>query len=478
MTRPSALCSVLFALLLLSIPEALPSQVKKPADVSGNWLGVLEPGGGGKLRLIFRITTDAYGTVNAKLDSPDQGVEGIGVERVSVKGDSVTLELRSIGAFYKAVLADSVLQGRWSQSGAVLPLDFKRVTEAPALARPQNPAQPYPYESEEVMYKNKRASITLTGTLSIPRDRRPCPAVLLITGSGAQDRDESLFGHKPFLIISDYLTRRGIAVLRVDDRGIGGSTGTLAAATTEDLAGDVTAGLEYLKTRTEIDPHRIGLLGHSEGGIIAPMVAAKNADVAFIVLLAGTGITGEEVLRLQDSLIEKASGIPEDKIREHRHQSEEVFQVVKTEKDTLELLKKLRTIIRRDIDALTAEEKKAIPDPDKVVEQQARQLASPWIRFFLSYDPRPALKKVKCPVLALNGEKDLQVPARVNLAEIEKALKDGGNNRATVKELPGLNHLFQTAATGLPAEYGQISETISPDALKAIGDWIAQEMIH
>lgn len=479
MKKNSLFCvSVLLLILLASASDTSLAQVKQPFDPSGTWRGVLEPGGGGTLRIVFRMTKDAYGNVTAKMDSPDQGVEGIGIERVWVNGDSLTLEIRSIGGAYRAVLSDSVLKGRWEQSGAMIPLVVRRAADVPGLERPQTPRQPYPYENEEVRYENRHAGITLTGTLSAPREGRPFPAVLLITGSGSQDRDETIFGHKPFLILADYLTRRGVAVLRVDDRGVGGSTGSAAASTTEDFASDVTSGIEYLKTRKEIDPKRIGLLGHSEGGIIAPMVASRSPDVAFIVLLAGTGLTGEEILYLQDSLIEKLSGVPEDKIREHRAQSEEVFRTVRAEKDTTELIKKLRTIVRRDYESLSPEEKKAVADPDKLVEQQVRGVASPWLRFFLTYDPRPVLKKVKCPVLAIAGEKDLQVPAKINLAEIEKALRSGGNVRVTVRELPGLNHLFQKAETGLPAEYGKITETISPDALTAIGDWIVHEMMH
>jgi len=336
--------------------------------------------------------------------------------------------------------------------------------------------QQNPYTEEELVYENKEAGITLAGTLTLPSGDTPFPVVLLITGSGPHDRNETIFNHRPFLVLADYLTRQGIAVLRVDDRGMGKSTGDFFQATSEDFAFDVLAGIEYLKTRKEINPKQIGLIGHSEGGLIAPMVAVKSPDVAFIVLMAGAGLTGEEILYLQGALISRAMGVSEEKIAKNRQTNEKICSFIKEETDEKIIKEWLRQRFVAGWEKMSEEEKKAIGDPEEYLKAQLQCLFSPWVRFFLTYDPKPTLMKVKCPVLVINGEKDLQVPPKENLSAIEKALKAGGNKNFTIKELPGLNHLFQTAQTGLPSEYAKIEETISPDALKIIGDWILEQI--
>jgi pimeloyl-ACP methyl ester carboxylesterase len=300
--------------------------------------------------------------------------------------------------------------------------------------------------------------------------------MILISGSGAQDRDETIFQHRPFLVLADTLTRRGVAVLRVDDRGVGGSTGSTSRSTSEDFAGDVLAGIAFLKSRPEIDTQKIGLAGHSEGGLIAPMVAARSNDVAFIVLLAGTGLPGDEVMYAQGRLISKVMGADEKALDKERDIQKQLFEIVKTEPNHDKMAMRLREAIKTMWSKLSEEERKAVGDADSFVQSQARMVESPWFRFFLTFDPRPTLAMVRCPVLALNGEKDLQVPPKVNLAEIEKALKKGGNARVTVKELPGLNHLFQTCKTGSVTEYGAIEETIAPVALKTIADWVVEQV--
>ena len=470
------LSSLILLIILLTIsPEKSCTQGKKSLDPVGTWQGALDVGGQ-KLRMIFKISQDNHGNLAGKLDVPDQGASDIGIDKIDVTGDSLYLQIGSIGGVYTAKLVGSVLKGKWMQNGVSLPLEVEKTTVTPEVRRPQVPKKPYPYNEEEVAYDNPQAGIKLAGTLTTPKGSGQFPAVLLITGSGAQDRDESLMGHKPFLILADYLTRCGIAVLRVDDRGVGGSTGDMSRATTENFAGDVIAGVHYLKNRKEIDPKNIGLIGHSEGGIIAPMVASKDKDVAFIVLMAGTALTGEEILYLQSALIAKAAGSTEDKINKERSEAEEIFRTVKTEKDTASLIRKLRVLIRKSFDGANEEERKMVTDVDKTIEGQVRSVSSPWFRFFLTYDPRPALRNVKCPVLAINGEKDLQVPPKENLYEIKKALTEGGNKHFLAKELPGMNHLFQIETTGSPAEYGAIEETMSPEALKVIGDWIEQQV--
>jgi alpha-beta hydrolase superfamily lysophospholipase len=279
-------------------------------------------------------------------------------------------------------------------------------------------------------------------------------------------------GHKPFLVLADHLTRKGIAVLRVDDRGMGKSGGDAARATTKDFADDAAAAVAFLKSRKEVNPKKIGLIGHSEGGIIAPLVANSGGDIAFMVLLAGTALPGEEILYQQGALIAKAQGAPDDAIKQQTEHQKQIFTVIRNAKDEKTLESEVRKVIEEQIAALPETERNRLGHLKQYAEIQTQAVCSPWFRFFLTYDPRPALSKLKCPVLALNGEKDLQVPPKTNLPEIEKALKTAGNKDVTIKELPGLNHLFQTAKTGAIEEYAQIEETMSPKALEEVADWI------
>lgn len=444
-------------------------------SIEGTWLGTLKFSGT-ELRVVFKILQSPEGKLTATLDSPDQGAKDIPVEEVVFQNGHLHLDAKSINGVFEGDIKEdnSTIEGQWNQGGVTIPLALKRTEKVPEVSRPQEPKPPYPYDEKEVVYENKKAGVKLAGTLTLPRTDGPFPAVLLITGSGPQDRDETVFGHRPFLVLADYLTRRGIAVLRVDDRGIGKSTGIFAKVTSEDFAGDALAGVEYLKSLKEINPKQIGLLGHSEGGIIAPMVATKTPDVSFIVMMAGTGLTGEQILYLQSALIQKASGTSDEAIARDRKLREQMFAVVKEEQDSAAIDKKLRIVLTDALAKMSEKEKQEMGYSPEMVDMSIKQLLSPWLRFFLTYDPKPTLRKVKCPVLAINGEKDLQVPPRENLRAIEEALKAGGNKDYTVKELPGLNHLFQTSATGSPTEYSKIEETISPTALTIIGDWIVE----
>jgi fermentation-respiration switch protein FrsA (DUF1100 family) len=349
--------------------------------------------------------------------------------------------------------------------GSPLPLTLKRIKDQSELElrRPQNPVKPYPYREEDVTYTIKAAGNTLAATLTVPPGKGPFPAVLLIVGSGPHDRDESLMGHKPFLVLSDYLTRKGIVVLRADKRGVGKSTGDYATATTADFAADAEAGVAFLKSRPEVDPHKIGLIGHSEGGIIAPLAAVADPDVAFIVLMAGSGVPGDQIIVEQARLIAEAGGETKEKAAADAEKERETLALVETEKDPAALNKLLGI-------KLAAE-----GVPDAQIAAQTKALTSPWIRYFLTYDPATALRKLTCPVLALSGEKDLQVPPAQNLPAIRKALEESGNKHVEVDELPGLNHLFQTAKTGSPSEYAQIEETMSPVALDKIAAWILKQ---
>jgi fermentation-respiration switch protein FrsA (DUF1100 family) len=417
--------------------------------------------GGVKLRLVFHFTNTTDG-LTATMDSPDQNKTGLPVTVVTRNGSSLRLEMKQISGVFDGKISDdhSSMAGTWSQRGNSFPLVLKLAKDKAALERrrKQNPVRPYPYQEVEVSYDNKLQGDTLAGTLTIPSGKGPFPAVLLITGSGPQDRDESLMGHRPFLVLSDLLTRNGIVVLRADDRGVGKSTGDFAAATTADFATDAEAGVAFLKARFEVDPSKIGLIGHSEGGIIAPMVAARNHDVGFIVMMAGSGVPGDQILVEQTLLISKAEGMSEVVAEKNAAEEKELLALVVKEEDS-RTLQELR-------------EKLAGQVKQPELGAQIALLTSRWFRYFLSYDPATALRHVTCPVLVLSGEKDLQVPPKQNLPALRKALEDAGNKNFEVDELPGLNHLFQTANTGAPSEYALIEETMSPAVLEKISTWI------
>ena len=434
-----------------------------PSDIDGVWMGTLDTGAI-KLRVAFHIVNTENG-LTATLDSLDQSSMGMATS-VTRDGSSLKIEVPIVhGNFEGKISADlSSIDGKWSQGGGTLPLLLKPVKDKGELElkRPQNPVKPYPYHDEDLSYENKAQNITLAATLTIPQGKGPFRGVVLITGSGPQDRDESLLGHKPFLVLSDYLTRHGIAVLRADDRGVGKSTGIFAKGTTADFATDAEAGVAYLKTRPEIDPHKIGLVGHSEGGVIAPMVAARNKDVAFIVMMAGTGVPGDQILPAQGEAIEIAMGKSPEQAAKNAANEKEMLRLVETEKDDAILQKELK-------------EKMAGEVPEAQIGLQISQITSVWFRYFLTYDPATALRKVTCPVLAINGSLDKQVLPSQNLPAIRKALADAGNQHAEVDELPGLNHLFQTAKTGSPTEYSTIEETMSPVALDKTATWILKQ---
>jgi pimeloyl-ACP methyl ester carboxylesterase len=425
--------------------------------LDGTWQGALETGRG-TLRLQFNIKSNDKGELSGTLDSLDQGANGIPLSAVGLKGSSVTLELNVVGGKYEGELSKDgqEISGTWTQ-GKPLPLVLKRGDKPAVRLRPQEPAKPYPYREEEVSYENpKAAGVRLAGTLTLPRDgKRPYPAVLLISGSGPQDRDEAILGHKPFLVLADYLTRRGIAVLRVDDRGTGKSTGKFSTATTEDFATDVEAGVGFLKSRADIKKTKIGLIGHSEGGIIAPIVAARSKDIAYIVMMAGLGVGGEALLLAQ------GEGLGGAKTAEYQRKA---YAVVRTEKDPQAARARLNALL----------DETAAPDklPEAMKRQSIEMIMSDWFKGLLAYDPAPVLRNVKCPVLAINGGKDVQVNARANLAGIRESLAEGRNRDVTIVQFPNLNHLFQTAETGSISEYGRIEETVAPVALQTIGDWV------
>lgn len=458
-------------LLLISF-FAIISAFINAQDISGAWNGVLKVRGT-ELRIVFNLTKVADG-FTATMDSPDQGAYGIPMTTAEFENNQVKLTHSAATIIYTGSLSgEEKITGTFTQGGQSFPMDLTRsVPEKKVIVRPQEPIKPYPYYSEDVEIPNYADSLTLAGTLTLPAKEGKYPAVILITGSGPQNRDEELLGHKPFLIVSDYLTRNGIAVLRYDDRGTAKSTGNFSSATSADMANDVEAAIRYLKTRKEINQSQIGLVGHSEGGIIAPMVAARSKDVGFIVLMAGTGVRGDELLLMQQEAIGRVSGTSEEDLKKMNSINRNLFDIVLESNNPDSMKAKLsqymHLVIKEIPDSLRPQGMSEVDFIDMTI----KQVDNPWMQYFIRHDPVKDLQKVKCPVLAINGSNDLQVPAKVNLDNIQKALQEGGNSNITIKEIPGLNHLFQESATGNPDEYAEIEQTFSSLALNEIGNWI------
>lgn len=466
---------VLFVVLL-----GLISHFNFAQNATGDWYGNLEVQPGMTLPLVLHIT-EADGTYGGTLDSPDQKAFGIPMTTVNYGNATLNIEITNMGITYNGVMdSDSSIKGTFKQGGQTFPLEFTReavTVEAPN--RPQEPKAPFPYKQEEVTFENTAANATFSGTITLPKvvfkGKKKLPAVILISGSGPQDRNEELVGHKPFLVIADYLTRNGIAVLRYDDRGTAKSTGEFQGATSADFATDAQAAFDFLKNHPDIDASKIGFAGHSEGGLIAPMVAAKNKEVSFIALLAGVGQPGDELLMDQGYLIGKAQGMDEEMLRKNRIAQEMMFGIVKEYYgDTPKIKEELTTYLNNALD----QNPEMIPEggtKEDLMKREINTLTSDWFQYLLITDPRPTLEKVTCPVLAINGSLDLQVPSKKNLENIEKSVKKGGNTDVTTVEFPNLNHLFQTTTTGSPSEYAQLEETFSPDALKVLSDWIIEK---
>jgi len=479
-----AVCLLLVFAFAVQLAHAAPPKATPSAEPPANaehWKGTIALPG---LELTFTVhfTKDeaAPGGWAATLDIPMQGVTGAKMNDVVYNEKELAFTFAVPGnPIFKGAIDEGgrTASGTLTQAGQTFPVTFTKQTDEEAAAdtpkRPQMPQPPFPYEAREVKFRNEIDGIDIAGTLTIPAGAGPFPAVVMITGSGPQDRDESLMGHKPFWVIADHLSRNGIAVLRCDDRGIGGTGGNVMQATSENFALDALAGVAHLKTIDRVDGAWIGMMGHSEGGIVAPLAAVQSKDVAFIVLLAGTGLPGEEILRLQTRLLMAATGLfSDERLDEMAEKHAALTKAIMSDAPQDEQMEAMKALMRVQLgqdDAAMDENAMGL-----AAMQQIAQMRSPWFRFFLSHDPRPALRKVACPVLALNGSLDLQVPAEEDLAEIGKALTEAGNRDFTITKLEGLNHLFQHATTGSPAEYMTIEETIAPEVLDLITKWIQQ----
>ena len=442
------------------------------APFAGHWEGAIELPGA-SLGILVDLIIGPDGTWTGTIDIPMQGAKGLKLEGIEVSPDTLRFRIAGIPGdpSFLAVNPGERIEGSFTQGGQSLPFHLGReAIEAPK--RPQEPKPPYPYRVEEVTYSS--GEITLAGTLTRPEGTGPFPAAVLISGSGAQNRDEELLGHKPFHVLADHLTRAGIAVLRFDDRGVGGSGGSTMNSTTDDVAGDALAGVAFLRGRSEIDPKRVGVIGHSEGGVVGPLAASRSDEVAFVVMMAGTGVTGAEVVQRQSIEIDRAAGLAEPVIAMQRELLGRLFELVRAKADSAQVHAEMGRLAAPHLEAAPDSIRTAMETVRDECLQGAKAMAVPWFHYFMDYDPRVALRQVKVPVLVLNGEKDLQVIPDQNLPEIEKALAEAGNADVTVRRLPGLNHLFQPAQTGSPMEYASIETTIDPSVLELISGWILE----
>jgi len=442
--------------VLVSISAFSQDTVLPQDSLNGLWLGTMKVSEQMSLQLAFEITPGEEGNYSAKMNVIEQKAFDIPMDECLVNGDSIHIRFNAAGINYNGFFSKEAYRilGTYAQGGAEFPLDLSRVDQLPLeVERPQTPVRPFPYEEAEISFENKEADITLAGTLTKPSDVKDLPGVVLIAGSGKNDRDETSMGH--FLLLSDYLTRNGYAVLRYDKRGVGESGGEYGLATTFDFASDAFAALEFLKADPDTDPESVGLIGHSEGALIAPMLASEYKDsIAFIVMMGGLGIPGTDLLLIQSAKMARISGVPEEEIVSITEKNQKLYQIASSELDDSLMVLKCR---------------EAVPDLE---ENTLNMLKLPWFRTFLALDPQAYLSQVVCPALAITGEKDVQCPPEENLAAIESSLKKAGNKHYETKVMPGLNHLFQTAESGSPYEYEQIPEIISPDALEFIVAWL------
>ncbi len=462
--------------LPITIKRGLPADLPTIEGLDGSWHGVINRNGV-DLRLILHISTDERGT-RAKVDSPDTMNMNISVSDLTKDGDQVGYTMPVISGVFQGTLTDpNTMTGTWTVPGQeTLTITYTRSEESSKpieRLRPQVPTEPYGYRSEDVTYENPLTDgIVLAGTLTLPEGKGPFPAAILISGSGPQDRNETVFGHQPFLVLADHLTKQGIAVLRYDDRGTHESTGDYIASNSADFATDANAALSYLLTRSEIDHDAIGFVGHSEGGLIAPLAitdhelgANTEHPIAFLVMLAGPGTSSQQILRSQNRLIALSQGVSEEEIGKAVEFNAQIIQASITANSTEEAQKSIRQLF-------TDEVLEEMDLSDMQAQTVMTQYSTPWMRYFLTYDPAEYLPRIGIPILALNGELDLQVPAQENLDGLRALLADHPD--ATITELKGLNHMFQHAKTGALGEYNDIEETFAPEAMTIIATWIQE----
>jgi uncharacterized protein len=447
--------------------------------ITGTWEGVMVLGV--ELRVVFNIKIDEKDRLFTTVDSPDQSVYGIKCDTTFIHTDTIMIIMKKLGATYTGkIMSDLVIEGTFIQLGPAN-LQLKKVEKASVKKKSQAPVPPFPYISEDIIYYNADKSLQFGGTITIPERKGRFPAALLISGSGQQNRDGEIMGHKPFAVIADYLTKKGFIVLRVDDRGVGKSTGIFDSSTSFDFAKDVKMGIDYLLTRSEVEKTKIGLIGHSEGGMIAPMVASERQDINFIILLAGPGVKIIDLMSEQNTSVLKSIGISKKSINTYRPFYKKLISEVSEAKDTVTAFAIAKEtlngwVVKTDKKVLKELNFETVENQEKMVAQITKKLSSPWQKYFISFDPSPYLKKLHCKVLALNGEKDIQVIAKQNLTGIKKALKRSNSKTYNIIQLSGMNHLFQKCESCTIQEYSQLEESFSPSALKIIGDWLLKNV--
>lgn len=441
-------CLIIVLLTFLTAQTAM-------SQIEGYWKGQIDLGLQ-KLETAFDIKADANG-YSATFDVPAQGAFDIPVDETTFQDGRLQLTMSALGASYSGTLKDDVIEGEFTQHGMTFTLNLAMAEkEEQQKTRPQDPQPPFDYHIEEVTFVNEKEGNTLTGTLTIPAGDGPFPAMVLVSGSGQQNRDEELMNHRPFWVIADYCARHGVAVLRYDDRGMGGSTGEVENATSLDFSYDAEAAFDFLCKQNHIDAKRVGILGHSEGGIINFMVAARRPEVAFLVSLAGPAVNGIELLKEQQAAILRATDMTEEYVEFNRNTNAQLFDIIEASSN------------REEADSLMRQLVKGWGYNEELTDQTVSQMTMPWMYFFLKYDPTEAIVKTTCPALLLNGSKDLQVIASQNLLGYERIISEYGKTNLTLRELPDLNHLFQHCETGSPNEYFEIEETISPEVLEMI----------
>lgn len=446
-------------------------------DITGQWQGTLDVQGQ-SLAIVFNVEEEGEGFTST-MDSPDQGAKGIPTSSTKFEDQKLAITVDMLGVNFEADLSEdgSQLDGTFNQGPLSLPLVMTKtkVEEKKKDLRPQDPVD-FPYEREDVKFHNQKDDIDLAGTLTYPSNVNFDKIVILISGSGPQNRDEELapFNHRPFLVLSDYLTRQGIGVLRFDDRGVHESEGTQEGATSMDFAGDVESAVSFIKSRKDLKDKKVGLVGHSEGGIIASIVASRNQDIDFITLLAGPGTTSDQLLLDQGQLIGKAEGAPQEILDANYKITKKVYNHIlendELNKDDLKI--EVTKIFHDNLNIFPKDMLEAIGDKDAFVQGHVNAVMNDWFLYFLKCNPADYLAKVSCPVLAINGALDLQVPADDNLEAIEKALKQGGNKNVTIKKFENQNHLFQNAKTGALSEYKEIEETMNETTMQYVSEWI------
>lgn len=468
-----------FITAVLTIFFSISCAAQSVNKFTGIWEGKLNLGI--EIRLVFHINDDGKGGLKSTADSPDQAAYGLKCDTTFLSGEDLTIKMKDLMASFTGKMIDeSTIKGTFTQRAA-LPLTLKKVEKVSERIRPQTPKPPFSYKSEDIIYSNADKTLSYGATITIPEGAGHFPAAVMITGSGVQNRDEDILGHKLFAVIADYLTRNGFIILRVDDRGMGKSTGKFNEATSADFANDVNAGVDYLLSRPEVDKMKLGLIGHSEGGMIAPMVATQRKDINFIVLLAGPGVKIIDLMTEQGGAVIRSSGASEKAVEAYKPLYNAMATAIVNASDTttaLASVKKLmadwtgktnKTLLRE----LGMKDEKSQND---IAVSLVRTMSSKWFKYFLSFDPQSWLQKLNCKVLGLNGDKDIQVISKQNLPGIEKALKKSKSPLYETKELPGLNHLFQHCKKCTVEEYGELEETFSPAALKIMADWLIKNV--